>query len=148
MQKTKLLLLLVCSLCGTKLFAQTTLPTAPADKAMVIFIRPSEMQSALDNWVLMANDEEFCRISNNRYVTYVCAPGTVTFTSKRGGIGIGKPKDKLEMDLEAGHTYYVQCDIKSNLINIRILLNEITLSTAKKFFEKAQPDNCEVKKSE
>ena len=74
--------------------------------------------------------------------------GKVIFSSKRGGLGIGKPKDHLELELEAGKTYYVQCDIKSNLINIRILLNEITKSTAKKFLLKAKPDNCELKKEE
>lgn len=128
--------------------AQDTIPSAPSDKALIIFIRPPEMASALDNWVLMADDNEFCRISNNRYVTYLSMPGKVIFSSKRGGLGIGKPKDHLELELEAGKTYYVQCDIKSNLINIRILLNEITKSTAKKFLLKAKPDNCELKKEE
>lgn len=128
--------------------AQDTIPNAPSDKALIVFIRPPEMANALDNWVLMADDNEFCRISNNRYVTYLSNPGTVVFTSKRGGLGIGKPKDNLELELEAGKTYYVQCDIKSNLISVRILLNEITKSTAKKFLIKAKPDKCELNKED
>ena len=147
MRNKKLLFIFSLCMSGLSSFAQTELPAAPADKALVVFIRPAEMQGALANWVLIANDEEFCRISNNRYVTYLAQPGKITFSSKRGGIGIGKPKDFLEMELEAGKTYYVQCEIKTNLINIRILLNEITLSTAKKFFAKAKPDNCEVAQS-
>ena len=149
MKYPKLFFLLLLSLPCLQLNAQSELPPPPPpDKALVIFIRPPEMQSALDNWVLTAGDNDFCRISNNRYVTYITNPGTVVFSSRRGGIGIGKPKDHLELELEAGKTYYVQCDIKSNLINVRILLNEITLSTAKKFFEKVKPDNCEAAKSE
>ncbi len=128
--------------------AQDTIPSAPSDKALVIFIRPPEMANALDNWVLMADDNEFCRISNNRYVTYISDSGKVVFSSKRGGLGIGKPKDNLELELEAGKTYYVQCDINSNLVSVRILLNEITKSTAKKFILKAKPDKCELKKED
>ena len=145
MKKQLLSVLLVLIAC-TATYAQNEIPPPPADKALVVFIRPSELNSALDNWVLMADGEEFCRVSNNRYVTYLSKPGSVEFSSKRGGIGIGKPKDLLKMDLEGGKIYYVQCDIKSNLINVRILLNEIMPSTAKKFLEKAKPDNCETKK--
>lgn len=126
--------------------AQSVIPAAPADKALVIFIRPPEMTSALDNWKLLVNEKEFCRISNNRYVTYLSAPGKVSFAAIRGGIGIGKPKSPLELELEAGKTYYVHCDVKTNLVSVRILLEEITLSTAKKFMEKAKPDNCEAVK--
>lgn len=129
-------------------YAQDAIPAPPADKALVVFIRPSEMASALDNWVLMADGENFCRISNNRFVTYLTKPGKVSFSSKRGGVGIGKPKDVLEMELEGGKIYYVQCDIKSNLVNVRILLNEIMPSTAKKFLAKAKPDNCETNKQD
>ncbi len=144
----KIVFVVVLALSTLTTFAQTEIPKPPADKAMVVFIRPAEITSALDNWVLMANGDEFCRISNNRYVTYLAKPGKVSFSSKRGGIGIGKPKSSLELELEAGKTYYVQCDIKTNLINVRILLNEITLSTAKRFLEKAKPDNCETAKDD
>ncbi|CAN5726754.1 hypothetical protein BH10BAC2_BH10BAC2_15480 [soil metagenome] len=148
MRTIKLFLTILLIIAGYASIAQAEIPPAPSDKALVVFIRPPELQAALDNWVLMANGDEFCRISNNRYVTYLAAPGNISFTSKRGGIGIGKPKDVLELELEAGKTYYVQCDVKLNLVSIRILLNEITLSTAKKFLLKAQPDNCELKKKE
>lgn len=117
-------------------------------KALVVFIRPPEMMSALDNWVLMAENEEFCRISNNRYVLYSGKPGKVTFSAKRGGIGIGKPKTGIDFDLKAGEIYYVQCQVKSNLVNVRVLLNEITKRTADNFLQKAKADNCELRKSE
>lgn len=144
--KTILALFILLASFGAK--GQSEIPSAPADKALVLFIRPSELNAALDNWVLMADGDEFCRISNNRYVTYLAKPGKITFSAKRGGIGIGKPKTGLDLEVEAGKTYYVQCDVKTNLINVRILLNETTFNTAKKFMEKAKPDNCEATKEE
>ena len=122
--------------------------TPEAGKALVVFIRPPEMMSALDNWVLMADNEEFCRISNNRYVLYHTKPGKINFSAKRGGIGIGKPVSGIDFELKEGEIYYVQCQVKSNLVSVRILLNEITKRTAEGFFAKAKPDNCEVRKTE
>lgn len=142
----KFILCLLFAMTAFTVNAQSEIPAAPADKALVIFIRPSEMMAALDNWKLLANEKEFCRISNNRYVTYLSAPGKISFAAIRGGVGIGKPKSPLELELEAGKTYYVHCDVKTNMLNVRILLEEVTLSTAKKFMEKAKPDNCEAEK--
>jgi hypothetical protein len=122
--------------------------TPQPGKALVVFIRPAEMVSALDNWVLMADNEEFCRISNNRYVLYHAKPGRVNFSAKRGGIGIGKPVSTIDFELKEGEVYYVQCQIKSNLVNVRLLLNEITKRTAEDFFAKVKPDNCELIKAE
>lgn len=141
-------LLILCSLFGWSQTNVSSLPVAPPDKALVVFIRPAELTSALDNWVLMEDEKEFCRISNNRFVTKIAEPGKHTYSAKRGGVGIGKVKVTLDLELEAGKTYFVHCDIKTNLINVRLLLNEITKSTANKFLEKAKPDNCELVKDE
>lgn len=143
----KLLLLPFFSLvmlCG---FAQDAPTLSPEPgKALIVFIRPAEMTAALDNWVLLADGEEFCRISNNRYVLYQAKPGKVSFAAKRGGIGIGKPVTGIDFDLKEGEIFYVQCQIKTNLVNVRILLNEITERTAKQYLEKAKPDKCEIAK--
>lgn len=106
-QNEKKFLILTLSLEAFVSKAQDTIPNTPENRALIVFIRPADMASALDNWNLMADDNEFCRLSNNRYVTYTSNPGTVKFSSKRGGLGIGKPKDLLEVELEAGKTYYV-----------------------------------------
>lgn len=144
---TTSLLSLIC-LFGLSQTNVITTPVAPADKALVIFIRPAELNSALDNWVLMEDEKEFCRISNNRFVTKITEPGKHTYSAKRGGIGIGKVKVTLDLEMEAGKTYFVHCDIKTNLLNVRLLLNEVTKSTATKFLQKAKPDNCELTKEE
>lgn len=120
--------------------------TPQEGKALVVFIRPPELTSALDNWVLLADNEEFCRISNNRYVLYHAKPGKVNFSSRRGGIGIGKPVTGIDFELKEGEVYFVQCQVKTNLINVRILLNEITERTANQYLTKAKPDNCEIRR--
>lgn len=146
MKKLLCVVLVVLTISG---YAQDSTNLTPEPgKALVVFVRPAELMSALDNWVLLANGEEFCRVSNNRYVLYQAKPGKYNFTAKRGGIGIGKPVTGIDFDVKEGEIYYVQCQVKSNLVSVRILLNEITKRTAEGFLKKAKPDNCQVQKTE
>lgn len=58
-----------------------------------------------------------------------------------GGLNI-PDKEVLELTLEKGKVYYVQCDIKSSFITDRIEMTEVTESTAKKKMVNLKPDNC------
>jgi hypothetical protein len=112
-----------------------------ADSATVYFYRGKQFSASLVNYVLLANDKEICRLSVKRYVVYKGLPGKVYFTSREGGLAIPK-KEQLELDLEAGKSYYVQCDVKTGLVTTRMEMTEVTESTAKKKMEGLQPDNC------
>ena len=118
-----------------------TVSTATADSATVYFYRGKQFTSALANYVLLANDKQICRLSVKRYVVYKALPGKVYFTSREGGLAIPK-KEQLELDLEAGKSYYVQCDVKTGLVTTRMEMTEVTESTAKKKMDGLQPDNC------
>ncbi|WP_307143536.1 DUF2846 domain-containing protein [Siphonobacter sp. SORGH_AS_1065] len=115
--------------------------SASADSAKVVFYRGSQMYRAAMNFTIRANGEEQCRISNKRYFVYSCLPNTVKFTSVMGGLNI-PDKEVLELTLEKGKVYYVQCDIKSSFITDRIEMTEVTESTAKKKMVNLKPDNC------
>lgn len=115
--------------------------TVAADSATVYFYRGKQFSASLVNYVLLANDKEICRLSVKRYVVYKSLPGKVYFTSREGGLAIPK-KEQLELDLEAGKNYYVQCDVKTGLVTTRMEMTEVTESTAKKKMDGLQPDNC------
>lgn len=122
----------------------TPTTTLAADSATVYFYRGKQFSASLVNYVLLANDKEICRLSVKRYVMYKAVPGKVYFTSREGGLAIPK-REQLELDLEAGKSYYVQCDVKTGLITTRMEMTEVTESTAKKKMDGLQPDNCMTK---
>lgn len=136
---SKLSLLAGLLLMGCLAQAQTI--TASADSAKVVFYRGSQMYRAAMNFTIRANGEEQCRISNKRYFIYTTLPNTVKFTSVMGGLNI-PDKEVLELTLEKGKVYYVQCDIKTSFLTDRIEMTEVTESTGKKKIVNLKPDNC------
>lgn len=112
-----------------------------ADPATVYFYRGKQFGSALQNFVLKADGKEICRLSVKRYVVYKGQPGKIAFSAVEGGLAIPK-KEMLKLELEAGKSYYVQCDVKSGLVTTRMEMTEVTESTAKKKMEGLEADNC------
>lgn len=121
-----------------------TEPARIADPATVYFYRGKQFGSALQNFVLKADGKEICRLSVKRYVVYKGQPGKVAFSAVEGGLAIPK-KEMLELELEAGKSYYVQCDVKTGLVTTRMEMTEVTESTAKKKMEGLEADNCMAK---
>jgi hypothetical protein len=138
----KIFTLSAIMLLANVIYAQEfTLKSTSPDSATVIFYRGGQLWRALVNFTIRANGTELCRLSNNRYMVYKTAPQKCTFTNVAGGLNI-PDKEKLEIDLEGGKMYFVQCDIKSGLFTDRMEMTEVTESTAKRKLAGALPDNC------
>lgn len=115
------------------------------ENATVVFYRGSQFWRAAVNFTIRVDGEELCRLSNNRFLVYRTTPKTVYFTNVAGGLNI-PDKEKLEMKLEAGKVYFVQCDIKSGFVSDRMEMTEVTESTAKRKMNGIKPDNCNQNK--
>ena len=138
----KMLTLLALMLFTNVIYGQEfTLKSTSPDSATVIFYRGGQLWRALVNFTIRANDQELCRLSNNRYMIYKSAPKKCTFTNVAGGLNI-PDKEKLEIELEGGKMYFVQCDIKSGLFTDRMEMTEVTESSAKRKLAGTMPDNC------
>lgn len=115
--------------------------TVAADSATVYFYRGSQFYRAGVNFTIRANGEEICRLSNKRYLVYKSLPGKVSFSSVAGGLSI-PDKEKFDIELEAGKSYYIQCDVKTSFVADRMEMTEVMPSTAKNKMENLTPDNC------
>ena len=80
-------------------------------------------------------------MSNKRYLVYKALPGKVSFTSVAGGLNI-PDKEKFDIELEAGKSYYIQCDVKTSFVADRLEMTEVMPSTAKNKMEKLTADHC------
>ncbi|MBO0947602.1 DUF2846 domain-containing protein [Fibrella forsythiae] len=119
--------------------AQT--PEPSKDMATVVFYRPAQFARAAVNFTIRANGTELCRLSNKRYFSAQLKPGKVEFTSNAGGLNI-PDKDGLSLDMEANKVYYIQGDVKVRFMSDKLVLTEVTESTAKKKLPEMKPDNC------
>lgn len=139
------LLLLAC--CGT-----TSLSLANGEQpneqktAKIIIFRPNNFTNWSSNFSIFANQERICKLSNNRFVSYEVAPGAVSLKS-RVSFGISETKD-LDLNVEAGKTYYVRCDLLSQVFALTLDMTPISDDIAKKYLDmyNVKPDACMKKK--
>ncbi|GAB3826400.1 DUF2846 domain-containing protein [Hymenobacter jeollabukensis] len=124
-------------------YAQGPVPTPTPDMATVVFYRPPMLAQAATNFTVRANGAELCRLSNKRYFVSKLKPGETAFTSVAGGLNL-PDQDKFDMTLEAGKVYYIQGDVKTRLMTVKMVFTEVTESTYKKKNADLKPDNCET----
>ena len=138
----KMLTLLALMLFANVIYGQEfTLKSTSPDSATVIFYRGGQFAGAAINFTIRANGTELCRLSNNRYMVYKSLPKKCVFSNVAGGLNI-PDKEILEIDLERGKMYFVQCDLKVSFFAQRMEMTEVTESTAKKKLVGTLPDNC------
>lgn len=75
---------------------------APADKAQIVFFRPSKFAGAAVKFKVREGEQEFGKLGSGDYFIVTVAPGKHTYTVH------SEAKDDLNMEVDAGETYYVQ----------------------------------------
>ncbi|MBO0933701.1 DUF2846 domain-containing protein [Fibrella aquatilis] len=135
------ILCLIVSLISSVSIALAQIPEPSPDMATVVFYRPPQFARAGVNFTIRANGAELCRLSNKRYFIQKLKPGQTEFTSVAGGLNI-PDKDGISMKLEANKVYYFQGDVKVRFMSDKLVLTEVTESTAQKKLPEMKPDNC------
>lgn len=117
-----------------------------ADETATVYIfRGGQFVGALANWSIYANGEKICKLSNNKYIKETVKPGKIIYTAKLGGMSVMKKKTEVEINAEAGKSYYIMCNVKQSITRARMEMVEVTESTAKRLMVKMDEDNCQTK---
>ncbi|MBW8823277.1 MAG: DUF2846 domain-containing protein [Xanthomonadales bacterium] len=75
---------------------------APADKAQVVFFRPSKFAGGAIGFKVREGEQELGKLRSGNYFIAQVTPGKHTYTVH------SEAKDDLNMEVDAGETYYVQ----------------------------------------
>ncbi len=150
MRKYTVIALAALMIAGVLSFTRTTAPAekaAPAEKEMatVYIYRVGQFGAAAANWSIWADETKICKLSNNKFITHQVKPGKHVYSARVGGVGILKKETEIELETEAGGTYYIACNVKTSFTRARLELIEVTKSTATKQMAKMSLDNCQEK---
>jgi hypothetical protein len=117
---------------------------APADDMATVYIyRVGQFNAAAANWAIFADEQKICKLSNNKFIMQKVKPGKHVYTAKIGGIGLLKKETEIEIEAEAGKSYYIACNVKQSITRSRLELLEVTKSSADKQMAKMSLDNCQ-----
>ena len=70
-------------------------------------------------------------------------PGKHKISAKVGGASLFKKETEVEIEAEAGGTYYIACNVKQSITRARLEMIEVTKGSANKQMEKMSLDNCQ-----
>jgi len=97
--------------------------------ALVYVFRPATVGYAIKTWAFA--DDDLMMVSKPKAYSFAQVPaGTRLFWTKSENTSV------LEMEVEAGRTYYLKVKIKMGLAKARAKILEIDEATAQKFFQK------------
>lgn len=65
--------------------------------------------------------------------------------SRPFNVGLLKKETEIELETEAGKSYYIACNVKTSITRARLELIEVTKSTADKQMAKMSLDHCQDK---
>lgn len=143
----KKLLLLVACIAGISVMAnaQTAGQSAGsgADSSFIYIYRGGQFGGALTNFSIWVDDKKLCKISNGKYFRVAVAPGTHKIEAKIGGVGVMKKETSVEVDVVAGKSNYISCNMKQSITRARLEMTEVVEKTGKKDIEKMSLDNCQ-----
>ncbi|MEG1681292.1 MAG: DUF2846 domain-containing protein [Stenotrophomonas sp.] len=75
---------------------------APADKAQIVFFRPSKFTGGAIGFKVREGEQELGKLRSGNYFIHLAEPGTHEYTVH------SEAKDVLTMEVEEGETYFVQ----------------------------------------
>ena len=102
---------------------------ATEDMALVYVFRPSSMAAAIKTWTFA--DDQFIGVSKSKAYYYALVPpGNRTFWSK------AENTSGVEIEVEAGKTYYFKTAIRPGFGKARVKMTQIDEAEANKYFGK------------
>lgn len=118
-------------------------PKEEPKTATIYIYRTGQFMAAGNNWSMFVDDKKVCKLSNNKYMQITVPVGKHLVTAKVGGVQVLKKETEVEIDAEAGASYYIACNVKTSITRARLEMIEVTKSTAEKQIKDMKLDNCQ-----
>lgn len=118
------------------------IPEPSSEEAIVVFIRPASMTAVLDNFIIRSGENEWCRISNNRFFYVAISTTDLQISAQRGNTGV---VNNFQFQINKGTINYVLCEIISRDNQPQLSMKLISKQTAAPILSKSKPDQCMLK---
>lgn len=132
-----IVLLLSGSLYGQN---QNDSSSANSETGKVYFMRSTGFQGSAQGFTVFIDDTIVCKLNNKRYSIHEIAPGKYLFSVQFAGKSSKEKAERIEINVEAGKTYYIQLIFQSGAFKNNLYCQEVTESSANKVLPGLQED--------
>ncbi|MFL5811458.1 MAG: DUF2846 domain-containing protein [Flavisolibacter sp.] len=116
--------------------------STPVDDA-TIYIYQSGQVNAASKSVLYIDNRKMCQLSSSRYISLTVSKGKHTISSKEGTASAFKKELNIEIDAEAGKSYYIEYKIKPGATRAKLELQLVNKDIADKQMVGLTGSNCQ-----
>ena len=106
--------------------------SAQSQNGKVYFIRSEGFQAPAAAFNLFVDHKLVGRLGNKRFSTHNVTPGNHTFSTQFAGKKSNEKAEKIEVQIEAGKTYYIQVNFQHGLFKNKLHFKEVKEDDAKK----------------
>lgn len=110
--------------------------------AKVYFMRSTGFQGSAQGFTTFIDDRIVCKLNNKRYSVHEVEPGLHQFSVQFAGKQSKEKAERIEINVEAGKTYYIQLIFQTGLIKNNLYCQEVTASSALTMLDKMKKDDC------
>lgn len=137
------ILLLIVITSASSTYAQGVhIPEPSAEESIVVFIRPASMTAVLDNYIIRSGENEWCRISNNRFFYVAISNTDLQISAQRGNSG---QSNAFQFQINKGAINYILCEVITKDNQPQMSMKLISKQTAIPILSKSKPDQCMLK---
>lgn len=111
-------LIILTLFCSTLFVNAQTIQPAPADKAVVYFVRPSSAGFAI-NFSYFDSTRLIGKFNAPKYIRYVCEPGKHLFWAR------SENRDFVEAEVEAGKIYFIEAKATMGAVKAGVNLRPV-----------------------
>lgn len=132
-------------LASASLYGQNQNGQADSTKqnSKVYFMRSTGFQGSAQGFTVFIDDSVVCKLNNKRFSIHDVAPGTHRFSVQFAGKSSKEKAERIEIEIEAGKTYYIQLIFQSGLVKNNLYCQEVTKSSANTMLDKLKEDSCQ-----
>lgn len=105
---------------------------AQDQNAKVYFIRSEGFQAPAAPFNLFVDHKLVGRLGNKKFSTHNVTPGNHTFSTQFAGKKSNEKAEKIEVQTEAGKTYYIQVKFQHGIFKNKLHFKEVKEDDAKK----------------
>jgi hypothetical protein len=102
------------------------------ENGKVYFIRSEGFQAPAAAFNLFVDQKIVGRLNNKRYSIHEVKPGNHTFSTQFAGKNPRQKAEKIELQIEAGSTYYIQVNFQHGFLKNKLHFKDIKEDDAKK----------------
>lgn len=136
----KIIFIAIVMLITGSLKAQNGSSDSSRQNAKIYFMRSTGFTGSAQGFTVFIDDVVVCKLNNKRYSVHDLAPGTHIFSVQFAGKGAKEKAERIEINIEAGKTYYIQLIFQTGFWKNNLYCQEVTQSSANKVLPGLEED--------